>query len=193
MLDFIKGQLESTEKDSIVVESSSIGYRLYMSTKSLAKLGEVGKQVKVYCYLSVKEDGITLFGFADKAERNMFLRLITISGIGPKLAVAVLSGISTEELSFCIANADIKSLSSIKGVGKKTAERIILELRDKIGVELNEFSNMPKKNDSVAEEAVEALISLGFSQKEAQMFVSKVDTAGLTVEDVVYKSLKKDK
>ena len=136
MLNYISGTIEYVQSDAVIVDANGIGYEISVNNRFLSKIGSVGDKIKVYVYLAVKEDGAFLFGFIDRAERNMFLRLITISGIGPKLAISILGGISSEELSRCIANGDTKALSSIKGIGKKTAERIILELRDKIEEEI---------------------------------------------------------
>ena len=191
MLNYVSGILDSIDADSITIDANGIGYEISVSGRFLSKIGKVGDSVKVFVYLSVREDGISLFGFEDKAEKNMFLRLISISGIGPKLAISILGGISAGDLSVCIANADAKALSSIKGIGRKTAERIILELRDKITEEIVTIqSNSTRGSNSVLEEAETALISLGFSAKEAKSLVSGVATAGLTVEEIVMKSLK---
>jgi len=193
MLNYISGVLDSVELNSIVVEAGGVGYEISVSQKLLSTIGKVGEKVRVYVYLSVKDDGAFLFGFCDKAERSMFLRLITISGIGPKLALSILSGISPLELSRCIANGDSKSLSSLKGIGKKTAERIILELRDKIEEEIDSSKGfVSTSNQSIIEEAESALMALGFTLKEAKTLVGKVNVDGLSATQIVMQSLKKE-
>jgi len=194
MLNYISGTIEYVQSDAIIVDANGIGYEILVNNRFLSKIGSVGDKIKVYVYLAVKEDGAFLFGFIDRAERNMFLRLITISGIGPKLAISILGGISSEELSRCIANGDTKALSSIKGIGKKTAERIILELRDKIEEEIvtGVAASREFVSSGIKEEAESALISLGFSAKEAKNLVGKVDITGLTVEEIVMKSLRSE-
>ncbi len=193
MLNYISGILESVGSDSVIVETGGVGYEISVNARFLSKLEHEGQKIKVFVYLSVKEDGVSLFGFIDRAERNMFLRLITISGIGPKMALSVLGGISSDELSRCIANGDTKALSAIKGIGKKTAERIILELRDKIGEEITSSgTGAASQGCSVKEEAEAALISLGFTAKEAKGLVDRVNPSGLSVEEIVMQSLKKE-
>ena len=191
MYDFIKGKKIKSGAGSLVLENSGIGYMLYVSDECLKKL-EGKEDVCVYTYLSVKEDGITLFGFYGEEERAMFLKLISISGIGPKVAIAILSGISVDKLAGSIISADTKALNKIKGVGKKTAERIVLELKDKIGKDFSDEESVASDVhlEQGNDEAVMALMTLGFTRKEAETKIARIDTNGLSVEEVVFNALK---
>lgn len=192
MFDFIKGEKVKAANGVIILENAGIGYLLTVSDECIKAYADTDK-IKIYTYLAVKEDGISLFGFYSEEERAMFLKLISISGIGPKVAVAILSGISVEKLAGNIIAQDSKALNKIKGVGKKTAERIVLELKDKIGKDF-------KIEESIAEEinlgedageAVMALMTLGFTRKEAETKIAGLDdTKGLSVEEVVFNALK---
>lgn len=192
MFDFIKGEKVKAANGVIILENAGIGYLLTVSDECIKAFADTDK-IKIYTYLAVKEDGISLFGFYSEEERAMFLKLISISGIGPKVAVAILSGISVEKLAGNIIAQDSKALNKIKGVGKKTAERIVLELKDKIGKDF-------KIEESIAEEinlgedageAVMALMTLGFTRKEAETKIAGLDdTKGLSVEEVVFNALK---
>ena len=191
MLDYISGKKIKTAPGMLVVENGGIGYSFCVSDKCVEVLRDC-EQVKIYSYLSVREDGVSLFGFYAEEERAMFEKLISVSGIGPKVAIAVLSAISVAELAGNIIAADAKALNKIKGIGKKTAERIVLELKDKIDKEYSE--EQPGENaesfDESANEAVMALMALGFTRKESEARVAKVDKAGLTPEEVVFAALK---
>ncbi len=152
-------------------------------------------EVQLFVYMSVKDDGISLFGFYDKAEKEMFLKLITVSGIGPKLASSVLSGISSTKLALAIASSDHATLNKIKGVGKKTAERIILELKDKITIGDNMVSNFDIDNisnmgDNV-NDAIIALMSLGLTKEEAVKAVNKVQDKTQSAEAILTEALKR--
>lgn len=191
MYDYITGEKIKAATGTMVVENGGIGYVFTVSDRCAARF-EGEKKVKVYAYLSVKEDGVTLFGFYGEEERAMFLKLISVSGIGPKVAVAILGAISVDKLAGCIVAADAKALNKIKGVGKKTAERIVLELKDKIGADFSgeESAAYEVHLDAGSDDAVMALMALGFTRKEAETKISRIDARGLTVEEVVYAALK---
>lgn len=191
MYDYIKGKITEIYDNSVVVETNGVGYELNVSTLAISELSQKTGEVKVYCKLCVREDDMSLFGFYSKNERKMFLQLIEISGVGPKLAITVLSGMSVESLAAAVAKGDVKLLSKIKGVGKKTAERIILELKDK--VEASEVIDgdvilAPVVNAN--EEAVMALMTLGYTRAEASDAVSRVQKDGMTLEQIIFSAIK---
>lgn len=191
MLSYIKGIVASVDLSSAVVECSDIGYELIASSRCLDTL-TVGSEVKLYTRLIVREDSITLYGFKDGAERDMFDRLTTVSGIGPKLAIAVLSGIDAQALAGCIASQNGAALSGIKGVGKKTAERILLELKGKIKAEVANFADASASVSSpVGDDAMLALMALGYSSAEAIGALSHIEGKEMmTVEEIVMAALR---
>jgi len=193
MIDFIKGALIRKEQGSAVIETGcGLGFILFCSTATLSELPESG-EVKLYSYLHVKDDGITLFGFRSIEERAMFLRLITVSGVGPKVALALLSGMPLSALALAILTSDTKAVCKVKGIGKKTAERIFLELKEKIEPEELPDTNLQIasfKHDSDATDAVIALKSLGFGQSEAYNAVKKARANASSIEELIAQALK---
>ena len=191
MLSYVKGKVTDAGENTLVVECGGLGYELLVS-RAAAAAAAIGSEVKLSVYLSVSETGVALYGFKDAAEKDMFLKLIGISGIGAKMAIGILSGMGVNDLIAAIARGDVKGLSGIKGVGKKTAERIALELRDKIGAEIADIGEnigiMPDKVPN--EDAVLALMALGFNKNEAVSAVAKVHGEGLTTEQIVFMALK---
>ena len=195
MYSYIKGKIAEIGESYIVVEAGGIGYELSVSTNAMSEFASRDGEVKVYCYLSVREDGVSLFGFESKMEKSMFLKLVAVSGVGPKLALTVLGGMTTEQFAAAVIGSDIKALSKIKGVGKKTAERIALELRDKVSKDyeaVNTGEIVVHKPVSVDanEDAVLALMTLGYSKQESEAAVLKVQKDGMTLEQLVYAALK---
>lgn len=191
MLSYVKGKVTDAGESTLVVECGGLGYELLVS-RAAAAAAAIGSEVKLPVYLSVSETGVALYGFKDAAEKDMFLKLIGISGIGAKMAIGILSGMGVNDLIAAIARGDVKGLSGIKGVGKKTAERIALELRDKIGAEIADIGeNIGIMPDKVPDEdAVLALMALGFNKNEAVSAVAKVHGEGLTTEQIVFMALK---
>lgn len=179
MIDFITGKIIANKSTEIVLEANGIGYAIKVSLNTAQKLPQEGQSVTLKTYLHVTENRMQLFGFADEAERDLFLSLLGISGVGPKLALTLLSGLSVEQISRAIFSRDDKTLSSISGVGKKTAQRLIVELKDKI----QQFAETeipdsgayvsPQLN-TVESEAILALISLGYSRAQSERAVLKV-------------------
>lgn len=171
MIGYLKGKVLSSENGTVLLENNGVGYEITCSNQVYAKLLGAGEG-EVYTYMAVKEDGISLYGFLDAQEKRVFLQLISVSGVGPKMGITILSNVSVGALVVAIANSDVKALSSIKGLGKKTAERIILELREKVGeVDLSAdgVGDMPSASLATTpeqEDAVVALLSLGFSKTE---------------------------
>lgn len=196
MLYNIKGKLTVADVNFIVVECGGIGFKCFTTVNTAKTVGEIGKEVNVYTYLAVREDAMDLYGFSTIAELDAFKLLITVSGIGPKAAVAILSQLTPDKLALCIASGDSKSITRAQGVGKKTAERVVLELKDKMGsisiaadnsgVVANVLSVSENEN---ATEAVEALVALGYSQSDAAMAVSSLDKS-MSVDEMIRFGLK---
>lgn len=195
MIAFIKGKIQRSEDNLIIIESSGVGFELIASTTTVSVLSGTTGETTVYTYMQVREDAITLFGFYDIQEKNMFQKLITVSGIGPKLAITVLSGISPSELAIAILTGDMSVLLSVKGLGKKTAERIVVELREKVGRLEDVGKDILSKSTSIAinrniEDAAFALTALGINKNEAVRLVSRVATSDMTAEEIIKKTLR---
>ncbi len=188
MYAYITGRIEGMEEGSLILDNNGIGYLLYVSNNCLSRIGNIGQTVKIYTYLNIREDEMSLYGFYSLEEREMFLKLISISGIGPKIAVAALSGIELKNLQRAIVSGDTKTLSTIKGIGKKTAERIVLELRGGFeSIELNIPTELP--DDSI-NDAVQALVNLGISRQEAYTAVMKASEETIDTSQLVAKALR---
>lgn len=196
MLYNIHGTLTVSDVNFIVIESGGVGFKCFTTLNTVKNIGETGKQVNVYTYLSVKEDAMDLYGFSTLAELDAFKLLITVSGIGPKAAVSILSEFTPDKLAICIASGDAKAITRAQGVGKKTAERVVLELKDKMGsiaVDTNiaqAVSGVQSINESSqSSEAVEALVALGYSQSDAAIAIGKMDKS-LSVDEMIRQGLK---
>lgn len=189
MFNYISGKVAEIYDNVAVIDVGGVGYELIASRFCIGAL-RVGANAKLYAHLSVKEDGVTLIGFYSKEEKAMFLRLISISGIGPKVAIGILSGLSLNDLTAAIVSCDYKMLGGIKGIGKKTAERIVLELKDKLGEEFAS-SDIGGGDATANEDAVMALMALGYTKQEAVNSVKKIDTQGKSVEDIIKAALKR--
>ncbi|MCL2061610.1 MAG: Holliday junction branch migration protein RuvA [Firmicutes bacterium] len=193
MFSYVKGSIAEILEGTLTVETGGVGYELAASTQTLSTL-RVGDEVKIFTYMAVREDGVSLYGFTSKQEKNMFLRLIGVSGVGAKVAMAVLSGMTAQRLAAAVAAQDTAALASVKGIGKKTAERIVLELKDKVAQELTAqgdcFAPLTAQS-GVAAEAVLALVSLGYSKSEAAAAVARVkDADTLKAEQIILLALK---
>lgn len=191
MYAFFKGKIDNIFKDRIIIDVNDIGYEIYMPESSLYTL-EVGNLVKVYTYLHVREDEMRLFGFLSSSELELFKKLITVSGVGPKGAIGIISKVDIESLCIAIATEDLASLKSVPGVGPKMAQKIIFELKDKV---LKEQIDTPKyKEDKVnienINEAMTALEVLGYSQRQLKEVMSKLDLKNDSVETIIRKVLK---
>lgn len=185
--------------DSIVVEAAGVGYLIYIPTQYFDMLPDEGEDVKIYTYLCVREDAMILYGFLSKDDLEIFKLLITVSGIGPKGGLAILSTLSADDLRFAILSGDSKAISKAPGIGAKTAQRVILDLKDKLSLEdafekklENQTSGAAVSiNSTVKNDAVMALNALGYSSTESLKAVSKVDiTEDMDVEDVLKLALK---
>jgi len=195
LIEFLQGELFFKGTNYVVVRAGGIGYRLYISALTLELLPRLHEEVTLFAHLHVREDEYSLFGFANLEERELFNELLSISGIGPKLALAVLSKYHTAELKRIIFIGDAGALTNISGVGKKTAERIILELKDKLGKqELQALPDAvtPSGPANIRREAVNALLALGYSLTEAQKAVpaNEAGESGATVEELIRTALK---
>ena len=182
MIGYLRGELAENRDGNIIVDVSGVGYEVKVSQKTSENLPSIGREVKIYTYLSVREDGVTLFGFERKDEQDMFFKLIGVNGVGPKSALFILDAFDVPNLKYAIISEDSKRLSKANTIGKKTAERIILELKDKIdrneilGVSpLEEESDGKLKPEGEAADAVDALVSLGYDRKSSEKAVMSVD------------------
>lgn len=195
MINYIKGRLAYKGNDYIVVEAGGIGYKIFVSAAALSEFNY--EDVQIFTYMNVSENDISLYGFKTSEELNMFYRLITVSGVGPKSAIGLLSSLTPSQIVFAIVSDDVKTISTGQGIGRKTAQRIILELKDKLSgdtgtaeVALKEAVGAMPAAGSNAEEAVEALNTLGFTRGEAAKAVSAVYVSGMTTEETVKLALK---
>lgn len=198
MLHYIKGTLAMKTESQIIVESGGLGYEITVPANSGVYLAGEGEEITVFTAMMVREDDISLYGFGSKAELDTFRKLITVSGVGSKAAIAILSAMPLNEVHQAIILEDAKSLTRANGIGKKTAERIVLELKDKFGQ--IEDASLPNGNDvnigteGVADnrtEAVNALMALGYSKGEAVNALASVKETDLTVEEYIKQALKR--
>lgn len=190
MYAYLNGIVADVWEDGCVIDVNDIGYNVKISGSTFTKLPGIGERVKLYTYTSVREDAFQLFGFLSKNELEMFKKLITVNGIGPKGGLALLSVMDADDLRFAIISQDVKAISSAPGIGKKTAERVILDLKDKLDIdagmiqrEMDGYAGISAKNleNPQIKEAVEALVALGYGQSEASKAVSRVE-GGDTME-----------
>lgn len=194
MFDYIRGTVVETRGDHLVLECGNIGYLLTASYNTISKIG--GKdEVLIYTHMNVREDGITLYGFYEHEELEMFKMLQTVSKIGPKVAIGMLSTMSPSGLKKAIGLNDCDLLAKAPGIGKKTAQRIVLELKDKVSLEdissAGEIEIIEADYEQGAEgEAVDALVSLGYTRPELQCVIDKIETAGKTSEEIIRTVLK---
>ena len=195
MIGYLKGKILQADGGVVLLENGGIGYELVCSGSLFAKLVTDG-QGEAYTYLQVRDDGISLFGFVSPEEKNMFLQLISVSGVGPKMGIAVLSGMNVNELAVAIASSDVKLLSTVKGLGKKTAERIVLELREKVSAASSPAagqlpSAQPESVSATEEDAVVGLMSLGYTRGESVRAVkAAVERGASGVEEIVMSALR---
>lgn len=200
MYSYIKGELaEIAGEDWIVVEANQIGYNIRVPAQMLDYLPDIGSQVKIYTYLYVREDACMLYGFLTRDDLQVFKLLLGVSGIGPKGALAILSVLSTDDLRFAVLGEDAKAIAKAPGVGSKTAQRLIIELKDKLSLEdafeqkLAKSEMQPVRSELKGKknEAVEALVSLGYSSSEALKALGQIEiTEESSVEDILKTALK---
>ena len=198
MYSYIKGTLEEIYEDRVVVENNGIGYQMDVPATLIGRLPSIGEIVKIYTYLHVKEDCFSLFGFLTRDELNIFKMMLNVSGIGPKGALGILSTLSPDQLRVAVASDDAKAIAKSPGIGSKTAQKLIIELKDKIKLEdviEHAFEQgqpvQSEKTAALISEAVEALTSLGYSIKEAKEVVGMITiTEDMNVEAILKAALK---
>jgi len=194
MFAYIKGSLEQKSNNYVVIDVGGIGYKIFMATKAIETLGEIGKVVKVHTHYYVREDNISLYGFNTNEELRMFELLLQVSGIGAKSAIAMLSEISPSSFALAVISDDISQLVKIPGIGKKTAARIVLELKDKLKTEeaitKTEEVKLSITNEEETSEAIAALQVLGYTKREIEKALENVDTKNLQLEEIIKQGLK---
>ena len=198
MISYIRGELVDIQEDKIIVDVGGVGYGIYMPRQAITRLPAAGREVKIHTYLNVREDAMQLFGFLSKDDLEVFKLVIGVSGIGPKGGLSILSGMSPDELRFAVISNDTKAISKTPGIGKKTAEKLIIELKDKLSMEdvlergkdSLEYSQETSESVGVQAEAVQALVALGYGSTEALRAVKNLIADGMTVEEVLKLSLK---
>lgn len=193
MIGFIKGTIEDIEEDRAVVDCNGIGYNIFMPSSMLASIS-IGATVKIYTYLAVREDAMNLFGFLGKQDLDIFKKLITVSGIGPKGGLSIMSVMTADEVRMAIITGDHKAISKAPGVGAKTAMKVIVELKDKVNLEEVSFvsGGAAPVESNLQKEAIMALVALGYSEHESALAVKAVDGALYDdVETLIKEALRK--
>ena len=194
MYAYIKGRIEMKLSDSVIIETGGIGYKIYMAQNAIEKVGNTGDIVKIHTHYYVREDNISLYGFLTSEELRMFELLIQTSGIGAKSALTILANIEPYAFALAIITNNDEKLIKIPGIGKKTAARMILELKDKMKIELEEQKLEGEVEENIGEdesvsEAVSALQVLGYNRKEIEKVFKKLDLKNMSVEDMIRKGL----
>jgi Holliday junction DNA helicase RuvA len=203
MISCLKGELFHKSPEKVTILVNGVGYEVFLSSTSLEKLPQLGEDVFLHTFTYVREDTLTLFGFADTDEKKMFLLLINVSGVGPKLALSILSGIRPVDLARAIATKDVMRLTGLSGVGKKTAERLCLDLKDKVGIiaggdeDLPDFAAGSQVEGSKEKDVISALVNLGYPQSRAYIALSEVkrriapeSLAEMRVEELIRETLR---
>lgn len=198
MITYIRGELITIEEDKVIVDVGGIGFGIFMPGTAMNFLPAIGEEVRLHTYMNVREDAMQLFGFLTRDDLKVFKLLIGVSGIGPKGGLSILSHLSTDDLRFAVMANDAKAISGAPGIGKKTAEKLIIELKDKLNIEdvLNKVSEtetmtISNSTNEIQAEAVQALVALGYGSTEAMKAVKKVQLdEEITVETVLKQALK---
>lgn len=199
MISYIRGELVAVEKEKVIVDVGGVGYGIFMPEATMGLLPQTGNEVKLHTYLNVREDAMQLFGFLTRDDLSVFKLLIGVSGIGPKGGLSILSKLTADDLRFAVMSGDAKAISAAPGIGKKTAEKVIIELKDKLDIEdvLNRQAgdteavvSVDSGANEVQSEAVQALVALGYGSTESLKAVKKVSLENATVEDVLKQALK---
>ena len=193
MFAYVKGTLEEKMSQYIVVETMGIGYKIFMSKSAIGRVGEIESNVKIFTHYHVREDDISLYGFLTNEELKMFELLISVSGVGAKSAISMLSNITPSEFAMSIITNDITKLTKVPGIGKKSAERIVLELKDKLKAEqeitkTEETQQVIEINEN-SSEAISALQILGYNRKEIEKALEKFDYKTMSIEDIIRNGL----
>lgn len=199
MISYVRGELVSLEEDKVIVDVGGIGYGIFMPQQAISLLPEIGEEVKIHTYMNVREDAMQLYGFLTKDDLRIFRMVIGVSGIGPKGGLSILSVLSSDDLRFAVMAGDAKAIAKAPGIGKKTAEKLIIELKDKLHIEdvlhTNEVSgDISVENGRTNEsqkEAVQALVALGYGQTESLKAVRSVSCGETSsVEEILKQALK---
>lgn len=198
MIAFVRGEIEHISEDNVIIDVGGIGYNVKISAQTADRLPGTGREVKLYTYTCVREDAFWLYGFLSREELEIFKKLITVNGIGPKGGLAILSVMTADDLRFAIMSGDAKAISRAPGIGLKTAGRVILDLKDKISLEdafirkeTDGYGEVPTADDNTPRsEAVEALVALGYSASDALRAVKQVDIQETDVEIILKQALK---
>jgi holliday junction DNA helicase RuvA len=196
LIGSLRGRVLKKNPPYLLLEVQGVGYEIEAPMTTFYQLPDVGSEVLLYTHLAVREDALTLFGFSDEQEKTLFRAIIKVNGVGAKLALAILSGISAQGFAQCVQAQDIAALTRVPGIGKKTAQRLIIEMRDKISAHAPNTPaaeggspNVLTQSDSTAQEAINALVALGYKPNEANRMVSDLDTQGLCTEDIIRTAL----
>ncbi len=191
----LTGEIVAIEESFAAIQCSGVAFRCLTTLNTLSKIGKTGEKVTLYTHLNVREDAMELFGFYTQQELECFKQLISVSGVGPKAALAILSQLSPDKLALCVASGDVKSITQAQGIGPKTAQRVVLELKDKLSKSIadesfcaNSAFVAPTAKGNLSE-AVEALVMLGYSRSEAASAIGKLDSS-LSVEELIRLALK---
>ena len=191
MIGRLRGQIAQISPQQLLIDVGGVGYEVEISLNTFAALADVKSEAVVFTHLVVREDAQLLFGFSSTDERELFRTLIKVNGVGPKMALAILSGLDASSFAACILDGDVKTLTGLPGVGKKTAERLIIEMRDKVTTLAGE---QRPENDAVtaniADDAEAALIGLGYRPQEAALALSKLEDSGQDLEALIKQALK---
>ncbi len=195
MYAYIKGKIVEKSNNYVIIENNGIGYRIFMTMTSIEKITDDNEEIKIYTYYQVREDNISLYGFLQKEELRMFELLLSVSGVGAKSAIAMLSSILPSEFAMAIIQNDTSKLTKIQGVGAKTAARIVLELKDKLKTEeaISKSNNTIKeaiKSEQETDEAIQALQILGYGKKEIEKAIAQIDLTELSVQDIIKNALR---
>lgn len=196
MISHLKGILEHTDKGHIIVDVGNVGYHINIPPATLARLPKIGEEVKLFTYQVVREDDISLYGFLTKEERALFSLLLSVSGIGPKASLKIISSFPIDKLVAAIASGDADLITSVPGIGAKTAQKLVIELKEKIAkayaIKPSEMAVGIKGDAPIVSDAISALIALGYSPKEARNTIlqSGIDLSSQSVEDIVKQALK---
>ena len=198
MISYIRGELVAIEEDKVIVDVNGVGFGIFTPSQAMNNLPSIGDEVKLYTYMNVREDAMQLYGFLTRDDLHVFKLVIGVSGIGPKGGLGILSKLSADELRFAVMAHDVKTISSAPGIGKKTAEKLIIELKDKLSIEdvlTRDESDMVQTTSHVSNqiqtEAVQALVALGYGNSEALKAVKKVSISeDMSVETVLKQALK---
>lgn len=199
MISYIRGELVAIEEDKVILDVNGVGFGIYMPAQAMSMLPPLGEEIRLHTYMNVREDAMQLFGFLTRDDLKVFKLLIGVSGIGPKGGLSILSQLSPDDLRFAVMANDAKTISSAPGIGKKTAEKLIIELKDKLSIEdvLNKAvenetaTTVTNAGNEIQAEAVQALVALGYGSTESMKAVKKVLLdENTTVEDVLKQALK---